>query len=345
MPALHRELLNKVGHTHLKKGDAGGHRRNHDRKEEDCRHYRADHRGALAHLREDIRHAAENQAGTRAGLYSRREDSRHYGEAGKNGEKQVGDRSARAGGEDILARGHIGAVGDDGAHTQGQGVEALAHSVGEGARRQGGEIRLHQIADSRERTGQADGIDGNHHYKHKQGREGYLAEALDSRLHARRDHQRAEEQEEQVHQHRLRAVRDKAVKHGTDLRRLGVDEGHRRRLVQIIYRPAADDAVVRSDDKRDGDGQKAHDFPEALARRQLPEGCEGIAAAAPSYHHLRNEDGQGDEQGRGNIDDDEHGTTVLPHHIGKTPDVAQTYGRAGHCQDDSHTAAEIFSLR
>ncbi len=57
----------------------------------------------------------------------------------------------------------------------------------------------------------------------------------------------------------------------------------------------------------------------------------------------RGSDGRnGEDQNENQIDDEKSTAAVLPHHVWKPPDVAETDGDADHGQDGCETCAEEF---
>ena len=116
-----------------------------------------------------------------------------------------------------------------------------------------------------------------------------------------------------------------------------------KRLEKIFHRPAPDDTVITQDDDRGNDRQQAQPLP-AGAGSQFLHGPEGVGAAPAANDRFRKENREHQQEARQDIDDDEGGAAVFPHHIRKTPDVAESDGGTGHGHDDSKTAAEVFTF-
>ena len=193
------------------------------------------------------------------------------------------------------------------------------------------------------RPRKGEGIDCDQHHQREQDRQADLAELLDARFHAEGDDRDGEAEEGQVETQRRPGPRDKALERAAHSVRRRVDEIQPERLDQVFQRPAAHDTVVGDDPQGREYHQKAQVRPlGAFAQRDE---CAPAVRAGPSADdRFRKKDGQGNDQGGGDVDDDEGGTAVLAHQVREPPDVAEADGAAGKSHDDSHPAAEILAF-
>ena len=120
-------------------------------------------------------------------------------------------------------------------------------------------------------------------------------------------------------------------------------EIERERLEKEFHRPAAHDRIITQDDDGGKDRQQTQPFP-AGAGREFLHRPEGPGPAAAADDGLRQEDGQGQDETRQDIDDDEGRAAMLSHHVGEAPDVAQAHGGPRHGHDYREAAAEMLAL-
>ena len=120
-------------------------------------------------------------------------------------------------------------------------------------------------------------------------------------------------------------------------------KAERQRLEQELHRPAAHHGVVAQNEQGRQDGEQPGPFP-GRARGQQLHGAIRVPSAAAANHRLGKEDGKGDQQAGGDIDQNERGAAVLPQHIRESPDITQPHGTAGHGGNDGEPAAETLAF-
>ena len=205
-----------------------------------------------------------------------------------------------------------------------------------------GEIRPHKIPDPFRRTRQGDGIDGKGDDEDEKDRHRHFRESLDAFLHAGEDDARDQEHEDGMDRDRAAGGGDELSEKSLDISRFRFGKVQAHGLEQVFHRPAAHDAVVAQDDDGRDDREKSQPFP-GRAGGQFFHRSEGPLAAAPADDRLREEDGEDQDETRQHVHDDEGRTAVLPHHVGKTPDIAQADGASRHRHDHRKAAAEILA--
>ncbi len=72
-------------------------------------------------------------------------------------------------------------------------------------------------------------------------------------------------------------------------------------------------------------------------------GTKGIGPAPASDHRFGQEYGQQKQQGGQDVHQNKGRSAIFTHHVGKTPDIAESDGRSGKGHDDGCTAAEMLS--
>ncbi len=330
--SFHMPFLDEVCHQDLDEGDGGGHRCDDHHEEEDRRDYGAQGDGFLAHTDEHVREGLEDEAGAGARLYAGGEYGGHYGETGEDGEHQIGDGGAGAGGQQVLTALDVRGVGQDDAHSEGQGIEALAQGEGESLRGELREVRFEEVLHSPLGARHIQGVYHYQYYEYEKGRDGEFAEFLDAALDAKSHDGGGDSEENSIINQDFPAGRNEF----TEVEAEGFDE--------VFAGPAAHYAVVGDDDERSEYRDDSQDFP-ACTRGEDLHRADGVGAAAPANHGFSEKDRQGQQEGAENIDKHEGGSAVFAYHIRESPDVSEADCRAGKCHNDGSAAAEVLSCR
>ena len=113
-------------------------------------------------------------------------------------------------------------------------------------------------------------------------------------------------------------------------------------LHQEVQRPAAHHGVIGDNPQ----GRKHHQEAEPPARtagNQLADGRPAIGPAAAPDDGLRQKNGDGQQQHKANVNDNESGASVHTHQVREAPDIAQADSGPRKGQDYRCSAAEFFS--
>ena len=331
--AVPAQLVLEGGDGALGQGDgAGDSGEKHQRKEEDAHHRAEAH--ALEHLGDGDEHEG------RAGLQSVRvaagegEDRRNDHQARHDGDGGIKDLHVFGGllDGDVLL--HIGAEGDEDAHSDGEGVEHLPHCGHDGHPREVGDVGHEKVFHTLQRARACDGVacddDGEHH---EDGHH-HLGHPLHAVAHARKDDGEGKDGKDGEADLRRRAAGNE-----------GGEIAVRRQLAavaadvvgQIPDDPAADDRVVGDDeDGDDGVDPAAEGKPARFA-----EGGERAHRAFlghPAQRRLGHDHGVAEGEGEDDVDEQEDAAAVLGRKIGKAPDVAEAHRRACSGENESDLA-------
>ena len=247
----------------------------------------------------------------------------------------------------------VGAVGNHGAHADGQREEHLPTSGGNdledaggflndavGNRPAGDEHVLQTVDRAGERTG-ADDADQQHE---KQRRHADAAELLDAARDAAHDDDHREDDEDQAVDHALALTGEECAEHLTAAQAVRA-EGRAGQVADVeddvLQAVAAEGAVKAHDEERGSDTQPA-DPLEALGQR--PVGGDGTLAGFAADGQLAHHDDKAAQNREDQVDDEEREAAVGTHFVGEAPDVAQADGRADCGHQESKIGSKAFSF-
>ena len=346
LAAGHVGLLHTAGNDDLENRDARREGGEGHHQEEDRAHNAADG----SHGGKDLGQGDEHQAGASGAQAIGAHEDEHGGDdhdAGEEGDGGVdADDLQRVLGK-VVFLAHVGAVGDHDAHGQGQREERLPHGIHDGAA-QAAEREALKVGDDEDGEalqagargavgigrGKREREDGDADGKHDQNGHEDLARALDALLHARRDDERGEGQEEQREHQRSDGRGDERGEEPVGRR---INARSRDEDEEILEHPAANDHVVHEDDGRNDERELAQETELGLGGLI---GVEGRQARTAAKRHLARHDGVSESENQDEVDDQEQAAAVLCRDGGETPQVSQTHCAASGCQNEAQLAGK-----
>ena len=264
-------------------------------------------------------------------------------DAGEQRDERIGEDDDAGVLDEVLFLAEVGAVGDHGAHGQGQGEEHLAAGGaenGDKVRRAFNEAALDRIAGDEHELQALDGVgerqrpDDDDDEHHEQGRHADLVELLDAGVDAAGDDEEADH-----HEGKQDADGDRdAGDH--------VDEGrHALRHAAEDTDQVDDDVVdaVAAQDRVEGHDQERREHrepaePLELLRNSLVGGDRSLSGLA-AESQLGAHDDQADEDRQEQIHQQEREAAGLAHLKGEAPDVAETDRGADSSKQEAYVAA------
>ena len=345
------ELVHGAGDDGFHDGHGGGQgRKGHGQEEQDA------HDGADegAHFTEDLGQGHEHQ-GRAAGAHALpahegidRGNDHHAGQECHDSieELDLVDGLVQVG---LLL--DVRTVGDHDAHCHADGIEQLAHGIGEDHQELLGGHALeagHHIDHQALEAGAGDagiigvpqghGEDGNTQNQDQQDRHQDGGELFNALIHTLVDHKQGSPQEQKEPENGGPLGGDKTgeigIGHSSHAAAGEVGE-------KIFQNPAADGAVVGQDQGGDQAGDGAHPaelFVDDTIGRQ------GAEAGFPADGDLCDQQSEAEGQSQDQVAQQEQSAAVLGSQIGKTPDVAQAHGAAGSRQHEAQGTGERAPL-
>lgn len=292
------------------------------------------------HLLEDLGEGDEHELRPAGGVDA---EGKHRGQDGEA--RQQGGQGVQYGGharvaEDVLALFHIAAVDEHARAVDGQGEEGLSHGHHPGLRvEQIAPVGPEQVEVALHGAGQEGHPDGDDEEQDEEGGHHDLAELLNAGGHA-------EDQDGGRHRHRREVPGDGAEVHrqgGEEALSVPGQDGAGEGACGVPQHPAHHHRVADGDAQhpQQGDGAQhpaapAAPLPEHVVQRAHGAGAgEAAQGELPRQAHIAE---QGDEQ---EIGDQEGAAAVLPHPVGKEPDVGHAHRGAHRGQHKADGAGKL----
>ena len=247
----------------------------------------------------------------------------------------------------------MGAVGDHGAHTDGQGEEHLTacgrddfkdagslfnNAVGHGP---AGDKHILQAVHS---AGQGAGADDADQQHHEQRGHADTAELLDAAADAAHDDEHRQDNEDQAVDDALALIQQEASEHITAGHAVGAEAGVEQVAhVQhdVLDAVAAQCAVEAHDQERGGDAQPAD--PLELLAQCVVRGDSALAGLTADGQ-LAQHDDKAAQDCQDEVDDEECEAAGGAHLIGEAPDVAQADCGADRGHQETKIGSKAFSF-
>ena len=343
------ENFHAVGDERLHDEHAARQRGKAQRQEEHCAHDAAH----AAHRGKDLRQADERQARA-AGHAVRAEknvDGRDDHEAREEGDAGVEDLDLVVGLAEVHVVLDVAAVGDHDAHAHAQREEELAHRVErhiqealDGQAREVGldvdekalETRARHAVFIRVREREREDRDADNEQQ-KAGHD--VAGVLFNALFHAAVHDPRREREEEQHEDDGRNGRGDERGEETVLR--GLLAAREEIEGEVLCDPAADDGVIRHDERGDEEGEVAQKLPLLVERCK---GIEGVLLRAAANGYVSRQQGEAECQHQHQIDEQEQSAAVLGTEIGEAPDIADAHRAARRSQHKAERTAETTAF-
>ena len=321
------------GSHRFQDGDRGGYGREGDHDEEedgdDPSH---------AHASEDVGQGDEYESGTARdvpahGCVGHGDDH----ESGDDGDRGIDNDDGERAALDVLFVAHIGTVGDQDSHGDGEREERLSQSCDEGLSVDVAQTELEVVCDTVPGTRQGEDIDGEPDEKYQEDRHEDDAESLDTLGDSQIDDDRDDDREcGEGDEALVRA--DEIAEDGGSVREVetgAVTE-------EISEQPAADDAVIRQDDG--GHPRTQHtDDPEPLVQRTVR--LDGASPGLPSDGDFGDHHGQSEQDDDRDVDEYEGSSSVFRGLGRESPDITQSHCGCSGGYDESRLTVEQAALR
>ena len=247
----------------------------------------------------------------------------------------------------------VGAVGDHGAHAQGQGEEHLAASGSQ----DGEEVRCflndtvlqspagnEHILQAVHSAGQGAGADDADEQDDEQSGHTHGADLLDTAADAAHDDDHGQQDEDQAVDHGLHLVAHEGAEHTGTVQAVGAEAGTEQVAhIQhhILDAVAAQGAVEEQDQEGRQNAQPAQ--PLELLGQDLIR-AHGAAACLTAQSQLAHHDDDAAAGRQDQINNEEGKSAVCTHFIGETPDVTQADCRTNGGHQKSKIGSKAFSF-
>ena len=339
-----------MGHNDLQQGDGRGNScQNHQQVEDDAEDVTHSTHGV-----EHILHGDEQQLGAANGAVGIQSEA-----GGHNSQTchQSDDGIANDDDESVLFQVllliQVGAIGDHGAHAQGQGEEHLTTGSGQNCEEVGcfinntvlhspaGNEHILQAVHSIRQSAGADDDDDEHEEQagHTDG-----AELLDTAADAAHNNDHGQQHEDQTIDHGLKLVGQQVAEHIAAGQAVVAEAGAEdiAHIQDHVLDAVAAQSAVETQDQEGGQNAQPAQPLELLAQDFV--GAHGALAGLAAQSQLAQHDDEAAQRCQDQIDDEEGKAAAGTHLIGEAPDVAQADCRTNGCHQETKIGSKAFSF-
>ena len=304
---------------------------------------------APGHVYKDVGQGDENQARTGVDLHPVAEAGGEDDEARRQRHEGIQAADAHAFAEQRVVLAHVAAENLHGGHAQAQGEERLVHGGADDAAKPRGPDVLgigHQIEPQPlPGAGKGHAVDRQNHDQDQQPRHHEFADLLQAVPQAPAANQEARQNGQHHPEAHFHGISQHPAKDCPAL--LRVHSGGKLaggELIEVADHPAGNGGVVHHQKIAAPDCKPAVDVPAGARLFQGLVALNGAFPAAPAHRQLHGQYGQPHDDQKQQIQQHKPAAAVLPHHIGKFPDVADAYGAARADKQEAQPGFKRFSF-
>lgn len=336
------QFLGKECRAHLVQRDERGEGRQRQQRIEQQRHGIAQKGQRGEGLVEHVGQGDEDERRTAVGLHTYREGGGKDHQASQHGHNRVYRPYLHGRACQIGLAAEVGGIRTQTTHADAQRIERLAQGSEQNVAVHLAEIGLQQERYAALSPGQQARCGHDEQQQHEERRHHHLRSPLYAAPHAAGNDEVRGRQDQHRAEHGPQGIGLEGREIVSDVLRVAM-QTTRERGVDVLQTPAGDHGIIARDEETRQHAQAAYEHPAAPAA-QTAVGPRRVGARAAAYDELADHAGKSQHNDAGNVAHNEGGAAVLTRNVGKTPHVAQPYGRAGRGKHHAQLAPEIRSF-